>query len=97
MMVDIKPLRGILLNVLLAELNKLKLWGVDVGNAYLEATIKEKVYVVGGPEFGSLEGHSLVIDCSLYGFRSSGLCWHHRVSDILRSMGFTPSKAKADI
>jgi hypothetical protein len=63
----------------------------------LEATTKEKVYIVGGCEFGSFEGHSLVIDCAMYGLRSSGLCWHHWFSDVLRSMAFTPSKAKADI
>jgi hypothetical protein len=40
----------------------LQLWGADVGNAYLEATTNEKVYTVGGPDFGSLEKHSLVID-----------------------------------
>jgi Reverse transcriptase (RNA-dependent DNA polymerase) len=90
-------LRGIRLIVFLAELNKLQLWGADIGNAYLEATTKEKVYIVGGPEFGSLEGHSLVIDRALYGLRSSGLCWHQRFSDVLRSMCFTPSKAEADI
>jgi hypothetical protein len=90
-------LRCIRLIVFLAELNKLQLWGADVGNAYLEATIKEKVYIVGVPEFGSLEGHSLVIDCALYGLRSSGLCWYQRFLDVLRSMSFTPSKAEADI
>ena len=36
-------LRGIRLIVFLAELNKLVLWGEDVGNAYLEAKTKEKV------------------------------------------------------
>jgi hypothetical protein len=60
-------LRGIRLSVFLAELNELQLWRADVGNAYLEATTKEKVYIVGGPEFASLEGHSLVIYCALYG------------------------------
>jgi hypothetical protein len=90
-------LRGMPLIEFLAELNKLQLWGADVGNAYLESSAKEKDYIVGGPEFGSLEGHSLVIDCALYGLRSSGLCWHQRPSDVLRSMGFTPSGAEADI
>jgi hypothetical protein len=75
----------------------LQLWGADVGNTYLEATTKEKIYIVGGPEFGSLEGHSLVIDRALYGLRSFGLCWHQRFSDVLRLMGFTPSKAEADV
>jgi Reverse transcriptase (RNA-dependent DNA polymerase) len=90
-------LRGIRLVVFLAELNKLQLWGADVGNAYLEAKTKERVYIVAGPEFGSLEGHTLLIDKALYGLRSSGLCWHQRFSDVLRSMGFIPSKAEADI
>ena len=40
--------------VFLAELNGLELWGADVGNAYLEAKTKEKVYIVAGPEFGPL-------------------------------------------
>jgi hypothetical protein len=90
-------LRGIRLIVFLAELNKLQLWGADVDNAYLEAATKEKVYIDGGPEFGSLEGHSLVIDRALYGLESSGLCLHQRFYNVLRSMGFTPSKAEADI
>jgi hypothetical protein len=47
----------------------MQLMGADVGNAYLEATTKEKVYIVVGPEFGLLEGHSLVIDHALYGLR----------------------------
>jgi hypothetical protein len=90
-------LRGIRLVVFLAELNSLELWGADVGNAYLEAKTKEKVYIVGGPEFGILAGHTLLIDKALYGLRSSGLCWHQRFSDVLRSMGFVQSKAESDI
>jgi hypothetical protein len=30
----------------------LEFWGADVGNAYLEAKTKEKIYIVAGPEFG---------------------------------------------
>jgi Reverse transcriptase (RNA-dependent DNA polymerase) len=33
----------------------------------------------------------------MYGFRSSGLCWHQLFVDVLRLMGFNPSKADADI
>jgi hypothetical protein len=29
--------------------------------------------------------------------QSSGLCWHQRFADVLRSMGFIPSKVDADI
>jgi Reverse transcriptase (RNA-dependent DNA polymerase) len=66
-------LRGIRLIVFLAEINGLELWEADVGNAYLEAKTKEKVYIVAGPEFGPMEGHTLLIDKALYGLRSSGL------------------------
>jgi Reverse transcriptase (RNA-dependent DNA polymerase) len=81
----------------LGELNCLKLWGADFGNAYLEAKTKEKVYIVGGPEFGSLEGHTLLVDKALYGLRSSGMRWHERLADVLQSIGFTQCKAEADI
>jgi Reverse transcriptase (RNA-dependent DNA polymerase) len=90
-------LRGIRLVVFLAKLNSLELWGADIGNAYPEAKTKEKVYIIGGPEFGLLEGHTLLVDKALYGLRSSGVCWHQRFADVLRAMGFIPIKAKADI
>jgi hypothetical protein len=90
-------LRGIRLVVFLAELNHLKLWGADVGNAYLEAHTRERVYIVAGPEFGALAGRTLVIVKALYGLRSSGLCWHQRFSDVMRSMGFSQCKSDSDI
>ena len=34
---------------------------------------------------------------ALYGLRSSELCWHERLSDILHDMRFFPSKAEEDI
>ena len=81
----------------LAELNGMELWATDIGNAYLEAHTKEKVYVIAGPEFGERAGHTLIIDRALYGLKSSGLRWHERFSDVLRDMGFFPSKAEEDI
>jgi Reverse transcriptase (RNA-dependent DNA polymerase) len=87
---------GIRLIVFLAELNGLELWGADVGAAYLEAKTEEKVYIVSGPEFGPLEGHTLLIDKALCGLRSPGLCWHQRFADVLCDIAFTPRKAEAD-
>jgi Reverse transcriptase (RNA-dependent DNA polymerase) len=86
-------LRGIRFIIFLAELNQLELWGADVGNAYLEAKTKKMVYIVAGPEFGKLEGHTLIIFKALYGLRSSGLCWYQRLADVLRALGFSPTKA----
>ena len=39
----------------------------------------------------------MIIDRSLYGLRSSGLRWHEKLADILRDLGFVPSKAEDDI
>ena len=46
----------------------------DVGNAYLQALTKEKLYIVGRPEFEELQGHVLVMYKALYGTRSGGAC-----------------------
>ena len=50
-----------------------------------------------GPEFGDREGHFLKIVKALYGLKTSGKRWHERLSDVLREMGFTKSKAEPDI
>ena len=49
----------------------MKVWGADIGNAYLEATTRE-LYIAAGPEFEELQGHILVIHKVLYGLKSSG-------------------------
>ena len=90
-------LRNLRLAMFLAELNNLELWGADVGNAYLQALTKEKLYIVGGPEFEELQGHVLVMYKALYGTRSGGACGHDKLIDILHQMGFKPSKADPDI
>ena len=85
------------LTMFLAELNNLELWGADVGNAYLQALTREKLYIVGGPEFEELQGHVLVMYKALYGTRSGGACWHDKFFDIHHDMSFKPSKADPDI
>ena len=54
----------------LAELNNLQKWGADVGNAYLQALTKGKLYIVGGPKLEELQGHVLVMHKALYETRS---------------------------
>ena len=90
-------IRNLRLATFLAELNDLELWGADVGNAYLQALTREKLYIVGGPEFEALQGHVLVMYKALYGTRSGGACWHDKFFDILHDMGFKPSRADPDI
>ena len=45
----------------MVKLNSMKVWAADIGKAYLEATTKEKLYIVAGHEFEELQGHILVI------------------------------------
>ena len=85
-------LRILRLAMFLAELNDLQLCGVDIGNAYLQALTKEKLYIVAGPEFEELQGHVLVVYKALYGTRSGRACWHDKLFDIFQQMGFKPSK-----
>jgi len=94
---SVVSLRGLRIVVFLAELNGLLVWSTDVGNAYLEAWTKEKVYIIAGPEFGSREGHTLLIQKALYGLKSSGKRWHERCLEILIEMGFVPMLAQDDI
>ena len=66
----------------------MEVWGADICNAYLEATTKEKMYIIAGPEFEELQGHIVVVHKALYGFKSSGLRWSQRIHDIRLQLGF---------
>ena len=76
--------------MILRELSGLDIWQMDVGNVYLEAETKEKVYVIEDPEFGDLDSHVFVIVNvkALYGLKTSGLRWHEQFADVMRDMKF---------
>lgn len=75
----------------LAELNGLSLCAADVGNAYLEAETQKKLFIIAGPEFGVLEGHTLIVYKALYGLRTSRARWAVHLSDSLRAQDITSS------
>ena len=52
---------------------------------------------IAGPEFGDLQGHTMIIVKALYGLRTSGARWHNSLFDALTIMGFQPSRADPDI
>ena len=62
--------RSLRLYIFLAKLNSMKVLGADIGNAYLEATTKEELYIISSPEFEELQGHILVIHEALYGLKA---------------------------
>mmetsp|Transcript_2147 Transcript_2147/g.3294 ORF Transcript_2147/g.3294 Transcript_2147/m.3294 type:complete len:1178 (+) Transcript_2147:1032-4565(+) len=83
---------------LLAALNDVDIVAADVGNAYLNAFTKEKVYIITGPEFGPLEqGKAAVIVRALYGLKSSGAMWRAHFAGNLRDMGFTSCLGDPDV
>jgi hypothetical protein len=53
---------------LIAALNDLDVLSADIGNAYLNARAREKIYVICGPEFGDQNiGRKAIIVRALYG------------------------------
>ena len=83
------------MSIFLAKLNNIEVWRAHIGNAYLEPTTKEKICIVAGPEIKELQGHILVIRKALYGLKSSGLRWSHRIHDITLHLEFKPCKVDA--
>lgn len=83
---------------LIAALNGLDLQAADVGNAYLHAPNREKIWFVAGPEFGEHQGKCILIVRALYGLKSAGASWRKMFSDmIVGEMGFMPTKADRDV
>ncbi len=70
----------------------------DVGNAYLNATTKEKVHTTCGLEFGqNYVGRIAVIYKALYGLKSSGAAWRKMFAGTLYDLGFKSSLADPDV
>lgn len=86
-----------LLNVI-AKAQGLNVLAGDVGNAYLNANTREKVYTVCGREFGpKLEGCIAIIKKSLYGLKSSGARWHAHFAKSFYTLGFNPGRFDNDV
>jgi hypothetical protein len=60
-------------------------------------TNQGKVYVITGPEYGALEGHTLIIRKSLNGWRTLGARYHERLLDTLHAEGYRPLQADPDV
>jgi hypothetical protein len=83
---------------LIAALNDLEVLSADVQNAYLNASMKERIYTIAGPEFGQgKEGRLVMMVRALYGLRSSGTRWHDHLAVTLLEAGFKACKAAADV
>ena len=83
--------------LLLAALNGLDVKTCDIGNAYLNAPCREKIWCFAGPEFGNRKGQKIRIVRALYGLKSSGAAWRAHLADTMINLGYKPCKADQDV
>jgi len=74
----------------IASLNSLEISACDIGNAYLNATCREKLWIIAGPEFGSEKGAVMIIARTLYGLKSSGAAWRSTLAQTMEFLGYRP-------
>jgi hypothetical protein len=82
---------------LIAALNDLNILAADIGNAYLNAMTREKVYAIAGKELGSRAGAPVISVRALYGLKSSGAAWRAHLAASLISLGYTSCLADPDV
>jgi len=82
---------------MLVKLNGLEMIMTDIGNAYLNAEVTEKYYAIAGPEFGELQGCTVVIVRALCGLKSAGAAWNHHLANKLMQLKFKPVPADPDV
>ena len=83
---------------LYAALNDLDVMSADIGNAYLNAPCREKIWTIAGPEFGEDEGQIYIVKRALYGLKSSGAAWRSFFASVLiDQLGFKPTRADPDV
>jgi len=69
----------------------------DIGNAFVQADTKEKVYTIAGTEFGEKKDCTVIIKKVLYGLATSARQCNITLGDSIRKLGFTPTRADPDL
>jgi len=83
---------------LITALNDISIQTCDIGNAYLNALLREKVYRMAGADFGNeCQGKNVLIVRALHGLKSSGAAWHSHLASTLYHQGYTSSLADPDV
>jgi len=61
---------------LIAALKNLDVLSADIGNAYINAKVREQIYFIASDEFGPLQkGKPVIIVKALYSLKTSGAAW----------------------
>ena len=72
---------------LLASLNNLEIFSCEIGNAYLDAKCREKLWTEAGTEFGTEKVIVIIIARAIYGLKISGTAWRSKLAETLMSLG----------
>ena len=82
---------------MIAALNDLAICAADIGNSYLNAKCKVRIWVKASKEFRADEGKLMIIVKALYGLKSSVAAWRNLLSSSIIELGFTSLKADPDL
>ena len=82
---------------IIADHQNLEVMCGDIGNAFIQAYTKEKVYTRCGPEFGPRSGAIAILVRALYGLTTSANRYRTLFADFLRGMGFAPTRYDRDV
>jgi len=69
----------------------------DIGNAFVQADTKEKIYTIAGAEFGDKKDCVVILKKALYGLATSARQWNIKLGDTIRGLGFEPTRADPDL
>ena len=94
---SIVSIYNIIIAFTLAAPTNVEIRAADIGNAYLNAKCREKIWTVAETEFGSDKGKVMLVVHALYGLKSSGAAWRQMLSRTLRDLGYVSSNADPDV
>ena len=69
----------------------------DIGNAFIQANTKEKIFTRCGPEFGKRENSIAISVYALYGITISAERFRTMLADFLRTLFFVHSRFERDV
>ncbi|XP_071681174.1 uncharacterized protein [Lolium perenne] len=72
---------------------------LDIQNAFLHGILEEEVFMRQPPGFEDphYSGYLCRLDKALYGLKQAPRAWHARLSSVLATLGFTPSRADTSL
>jgi hypothetical protein len=83
---------------LIAALNDIDIMSCDIGNAYLNAPCRERIWFVAGAECGNCAGMVCKLVRALYGLKSSGAAWRAMFSTFIKEgLKFTPTRIDPNV